>query len=152
MRRRVGLSMLDLLAFAASTRQIHQGLGASGANPKARVQAVDSVRRAPYARLLDLGPTTRPSLLKPCTPRCTRKSCAEARLVATGWTRGTAARPARPHHGRGMPPLQAPGHPAMNGATLTPWRRVARKSAAGLRRRNAAVTTPRTSTFHRRSS
>jgi hypothetical protein len=52
----VGLSMLDLLALAASTRQIHQGRGASGANPKARVQAVDSVRRAPYARLLDLGP------------------------------------------------------------------------------------------------
>jgi len=31
--------MLDLLASAASTRQIHQGRGASGANPKARVQA-----------------------------------------------------------------------------------------------------------------
>ncbi|HLQ34588.1 MAG TPA: GYD domain-containing protein [Chloroflexota bacterium] len=47
-------------------------------------------------------------------------------------------------------PLQAPGHPAMSCATLTPWRRVARRSAAGLRRRNAAVITLRTSSCHRR--
>jgi hypothetical protein len=47
--------MLDLLALAASTRQIHQGRGASGANPKAGVQATGSVPRAPRVRLLDLG-------------------------------------------------------------------------------------------------
>jgi len=47
--------MLDLLASAASTRQIHQGRGASGANPKARVQAMGSLPRGPLARLLDLG-------------------------------------------------------------------------------------------------
>jgi hypothetical protein len=54
----VGLSMLDLLALAASTRQIHQGRGASGANPKARVQASASMERSPRARLVDLGPMT----------------------------------------------------------------------------------------------
>ena len=80
--------MLDLLAFAASTRQIHRGLGASGANPKARVQAVDSVRRAPYARLLDLGPTTRPRCPhgRRSTAPTTLLVVVEAMLLRTGET------------------------------------------------------------------
>jgi hypothetical protein len=37
--RKYGLVHDALAAFSGSTRQIHRGLGASGANPKARVQA-----------------------------------------------------------------------------------------------------------------
>ena len=44
-----------LAAFRDSIRQIHQGLDASGANPKAWVQAMDSVPRLLSPCLVDLG-------------------------------------------------------------------------------------------------
>jgi len=52
----VALFMMEILAaFRDSIRQIHQGLDASGANPKAWVQAMDSVPRVPPTCLVDLG-------------------------------------------------------------------------------------------------
>ena len=44
-----------LAAFRDSIRQIHQGLDASGANPKAWVQAMVSVPRLASPCLVDLG-------------------------------------------------------------------------------------------------
>jgi hypothetical protein len=48
--------MMEILAaFRDSIRQIHQGLDASGANPKAWVQAMGSVPRLASPCLVDLG-------------------------------------------------------------------------------------------------
>ena len=52
----MALFMMELLAaFRESIRQIHQGLDASGANPKVWVQVMDSVPRSPPMCLVDLG-------------------------------------------------------------------------------------------------
>jgi hypothetical protein len=46
--------------FQIRPRQIHQGLGASGANPKGQVQAREIVRLPALSSLVDLGLSCRP--------------------------------------------------------------------------------------------